>query len=108
MGLRMTKIAVLVCGVLEPPSARTSGDLEQAVIQIMGVLEGDASGIAIGPVVACDFQASSIDVRFSVEADSSAEVHGRISRITQLIDEAVGGRVRTSMAPADQLELACA
>jgi hypothetical protein len=102
----MTNIAVLVCAELEMPRNESPERLEDVVIRVMELLEDDSN--VIGPAVGCDFEQPTIDVRFSVEADSSAEIHAQISKITRRLDDVVGGRVRTSMAPSEQVELSCA
>src|SRR5664280_1449497 len=103
MERKMPRIAVLVAGALDCPG-RSPEELEQDVERVMSVLEDDAADLAIGPAVGCDFERLAIDVRFSVEADNSAEVHRRIGNVTEMIDEAVEGQVRTSMTPAEQVE----
>lgn len=104
----MSKFAILVAGTLEwatPPSAE---QLEENADRVLDVLEDEFGDIAIGPVVGVDLTRPGIDVRFSVEGASSAEVHQHISKISERIDEAVGGRVLTTTGPTEQLEVACA
>lgn len=106
----MTRIAVLVAGELPSQGPRSAEDLEQDVLRVMDALEGNAGDLAIGPSVACNFETSSIDVRYSVEADTSTEIHQRIAMISEIVEHAFqgSGRLRTSMGPSDQVELACA
>jgi hypothetical protein len=99
---KMSNIAVLVAATVERPS-RSPENLEQDIDLVMELLEADG---AIGPAVGCDLARAAIDMRFSIEAEDSAAVHRAIGNITETIDEALGGRVTTSMSPADQL--ACA
>ena len=104
----MTRISADVSGELVSRVPRSADDLERDAIRLMEVLETDAATLAIGPVVACSFENSSIDVRFSVEADSSAAIHQQISEVVAILDEAADGQITTSMAPSGQAELACA
>jgi hypothetical protein len=80
-------------------------ELERDVLRLLDALESDAKD-AIGPAVGCDFERSVIDVRFCIEASSSAAVHQKISTVAAIIDETIKGELRTSMAPASQVELA--
>jgi hypothetical protein len=104
MEREMAELAVLVGACLDR-SGCTPEELESDLDQVMEMLEAQG---AIGPVAGCDLERSVIDMRFSVEAEDSAAVHRRIGDITETIDAALGGRVTTSMSPADQVELACA
>ena len=99
----MPKIGVLVSGELDR-SGRSSDELEQDIERILDVLE---AGNAIGPVVGCDLVRSTIDVRFSVDGEDSAAAHRRIGDISEMIDEAVGGRVKTATTSAEPVEAAC-
>jgi hypothetical protein len=100
----MPTIGVLVSGTLDRAD-RSPEELEQDAERILDVLE---EGGAIGPAVGCDLVESTIAVRFSVDGEDSAAVHRHIGNLAEMIDEAVGGRVRTAMTPATQVELTCA
>jgi hypothetical protein len=102
----VSRHAILVAGTFE--RASSPEDLENDADRVLDVLVGEFDGVAIGPAVGCDFEGSVIDVRFSVEAETSAQVHQQISEISNKIDESIGGRVKTATSPADQLEAACA
>lgn len=104
----MSKFAILVAGTLELPGAVSPARLEDDADRLLDVLEGEFGEIVIGPVVGCDLERSVINVRFSIEGTSSAEVHQHVSNVSARIDDAVGGRVRTATEPTDQLEVACA
>jgi hypothetical protein len=100
----MPKIGVLVSGVADRPG-RSADELEQDVERILDVLEEAG---AIGPVAGCDLVECTIDVRFSVDGEDSAAVHRSIGDIVELVDEAVGGRVKTATTAAESVEAACA
>jgi hypothetical protein len=99
----MSNIAVLVAASLERPG-RSPAELEQDLDRAMDVLEAEG---AIGPAAGCDIERSVLDMRFSVEGENSAEIHRSIGNITETMDEALGGRVTTSMVAGNQTELAC-
>jgi hypothetical protein len=101
----VSRHAILVAGTFERSSPE---GLEDDADRVLDVLADEFEGVAIGPVVGCDLERSVIDVRFSVEAETSSEVHRRISEIVGRIDESIDGRIRTATTPADQLEAACA
>jgi hypothetical protein len=99
----MSNIAVLVAASLDRPD-RSAEALEQDLDRAIEVLEAHG---AIGPAVGCDLQRSVLDMRFSVEGEDSAAIHRSIGNITEMIDDALGGRVTTSVGPGSQVELAC-
>jgi hypothetical protein len=101
----VSRHATLVAGTLQRSSPQS---LEEDADRVLDVLADEFDGVAIGPVVGCDLELSLIDVRFSVEAETSSEVHRRISEIVDRIDGSIDGRVRTATTPADQFEAACA
>jgi hypothetical protein len=100
---KMPNIAVLVAATLDRPG-RSPEELEQDLDRAIGVLEAEG---AIGPAVGCDLERSVLDMRFSIEGEDSAAIHRSIGNISETIDEALGGRVTTSVGPSSQVELAC-
>lgn len=96
-----------VCAHMHARVPRSHEDLEQDAFSLIDAVEADAADVAVEPVIACDFENSSIHLRFCVEGATSAEVHQKISRVAGLIeDAAAGSRVVTSMAPSSRAELA--
>jgi hypothetical protein len=91
--------AEIVRGPLPPE------ELEEDAIRLLEALESEAKD-AIGPAVGCDFDRSVIDVRFCIEAPSSAAVHQKISTVAAIIDGTIKGELRTSMAPTSHLDFA--
>jgi hypothetical protein len=103
----MPPIAILVAAALDR-SGSSPEELEHDVDRVVDILEGEAGSIAIGPAVGCDFERSLIEMRFSVEGESSAAIHRSIGNIAEMIDQALGGQVKTATTTAEQAELACA
>jgi hypothetical protein len=102
MRTKMGRLGVLVKGALERSPDRLEHDAERA----LEVLED--GGLAIGPVVGCDFKQSVMEVCFSVEGPDLAAIERTTAAIIEKIDKAIGGRVQTSTTPAGQVEVVCA
>ena len=94
-------------------SPRTSEELEALALDVLDALLGDQlADVVIGPAVGCDFDASSIEVEFSVEVQSDADVHRTVSRVVETIGPLLGAgdfRSQTvpSKAPAEADALSC-
>lgn len=104
----MSTISIDVVGELAFDVHCSMEALERDTLRLMDVLESDASGLAIGPCVACSFQRSSIDVRFGVEGATEADVQQRIAKVARLIADATDARLRIGTVASGHSELACA
>jgi multidrug efflux pump subunit AcrB len=95
----MSRLGVLVIGTIPSSPDR----LEHEAERILEILEDRA----VGPVVGCDLERSTIDLRYSVDGESASDAHQQISDISGAIDEAVEGRMSTTTTTPEQLEASC-
>jgi hypothetical protein len=80
---------------------RTADQLEQDAFRLLDALNGNVAEIALGATVACNFEKSIIDLLFTVEATSTADVHRKISEVTDVIEHAFSqDEVRARTAPS--------
>jgi hypothetical protein len=81
--------------------SRTREQLEQDAFRLLDAIEEQAAGIARGAAVACNFARSAIDLLFTVEASSTAEVHQKLGTVSGVIEQTFAqDEVRLSTAPS--------
>jgi hypothetical protein len=80
---------------------RTPEELEQDACVLLDAIEAQVADIALGATVACNFEESIIDLLCTVEASSTAEVHRKLSTISEVIERAFAqDELRMSTAPS--------
>lgn len=80
---------------------RTAEELEQAAFRLLDAIKANVADIALGATVACNFERSAIDLLCTVEASSVAEIHRKLSAISEVIEQASGDdEVRLSTSPS--------
>lgn len=80
--------------------------LESGAFAVLEAVEKFAAAIALGPVVACDFEASEIELEFTVEGQGS-QLHACIGEVLSVIERELPiARERSSETAS--AELACA
>ena len=67
--------------------------LEDISDQVLAVIERGAADVALGPVIAWNVDTYVIEVDFTVEATSNAEVHHKIGNVIGLLETEHGDRV---------------
>ncbi len=82
------------------PEPVSEADLEDDADKLLDVLESEAAGYAVGPVVACNLETSTLEMMFSVDGIGSADVQHRIGHILGLVEQAFEmSDVRTTTSP---------
>jgi hypothetical protein len=80
---------------------RTPEELEQDAFRLLDAIEAKVADIALGAAVACNFEQSTIDLLCTVEASSTAEVHRKLSTISEVIEQVFAeDEVRLSTSPS--------
>ncbi len=93
------------CAELVARTARSEEQLEQDAFRMLDAIESEVGEIAIGPVVACNFEKSSIDLMFCIEGSSTEDVHRRVGAVAEVVKRAFAeGELRTSTAPTQDGE----
>jgi hypothetical protein len=78
---------------------------EQDAFRMLDAIESEVGEIAIGPVVACNFEKSSIDLMFCIEGASTEDVHRRVGAVAEVVERVFAeGELRTSTAPTQDSE----
>jgi len=81
---------------------RTPDQLEQDAFRLLDALNTDVADIALGATVACNLEDSIIDLLFTVEASSTAEIHRKMSVVSDIIEQTFADdEVRASTTPSD-------
>lgn len=76
----------IVLKLCAPPSVDRDA-LEGGMYEVLQVVENYADYIALGPVVAVDFEGRFIDLGFNVEADALAQAQALVAHVLRVIDE---------------------
>jgi hypothetical protein len=99
------RISVDVCTELVARAPRSREQLEQDAFRMLDAIESEVAEIAIGPVVACNFEKPSIDLMFCIEGSSTEDVHRRVGAVAEVIERVFSeGELRTSTAPTQDGE----
>jgi hypothetical protein len=73
--------------VLQSPVARTADDLEHHMFQVLEAVEKHAGDLALGVVVSCNLEDSSIELAYSVMADTLSEAKAIDSKIMAVVEQ---------------------
>jgi hypothetical protein len=74
---------------LEFPNGCSRSALEDYAILVQEAVDEHAAGIALGAAVRCDYDPMTVEVLFTVEAGSMAEVHHRVALVVATIEPAL-------------------
>ena len=74
---------------LEFPEECSREQLEEYAILVQEVVDERAAGIALGAAVRCDYDPMTVEVLFTVEAASVADVHHRVAVVVATIEPAL-------------------
>lgn len=72
---------------LRAPGEVGNEALEEHMLEVLGVVEGHARDVALGPVVAVDLEKRHIDLGFCVEAESLEQAQSRVASVLRTIEE---------------------
>lgn len=79
-------------------------ELERGAFTALDAVETGAAHIALGPVVACDFDEGHIELEFTLEGVHGSAIHQRIGEVLAEIEKvlplAIERRSQTAAAPA--------
>jgi hypothetical protein len=81
---------------LEFPNGCSRAELEDYAILVQEAVDEHAAGIALGAAVGCDYDPMTVEVIFTVEAGSMAEVHHRVALVVAAIEPALPFRFETA------------
>jgi hypothetical protein len=92
---------------LEFPDGCSRAELEDYAILVQEAVDEHAAGIALGAAVGCDYDPMTVEVIFTVEAGSMAEVHHRVALVVAAIEPALPFRfeTETTMRTSDSTQL---
>jgi hypothetical protein len=76
----------IVLQLVAPPAVDREA-LERSMFDVLQVVETEGKDIALGPVVALDFEERMIDLGFNVEADTPAQSQSKVSKLLHIIEE---------------------
>jgi hypothetical protein len=76
----------IVLQLLAPPAVDRE-ELERSMFDVLRVVETEGKDIALGPVVAVDFEGRLIDLGFNVEADTPAQSQGKVGKLLHIIEQ---------------------
>jgi hypothetical protein len=71
--------------LIAPPTVDREA-LERDMLDVLRVVETHGKDVALGPVVALDFEERSIDLGFSVEAETPAQSQGLVTDLLHMIE----------------------
>ncbi|HTW43854.1 MAG TPA: hypothetical protein VMD79_16220 [Solirubrobacteraceae bacterium] len=74
---------------LEFPDECSREQLEEYAIMVQEAVDERAAGIALGAAVRCDYDPMTVEVLFTVEAGSMADVHHRVALVVATIEPAL-------------------
>jgi hypothetical protein len=92
---------------LEFPDGCSRAELEDYAILVQEAVDEHAVGIALGAAVGCDYDPMTVEVIFTVEAGSMAEVHHRVALVVAAIEPALPFSFETAtiMRESDSTQL---
>lgn len=76
----------IVLQLCAPPTVDRDG-LEEHMYEVLRVVETHAEDIALGAVVAVDFESRHIDLGFNVEADSLEQSQSRVYEVLKIVED---------------------
>lgn len=74
---------------LEFPDGCSRHELEDYAILVQEAIDDHAAGIALGAAVRCTYEPMAVEILFTVEARSVAEVHHRVALVVATIEPAL-------------------
>ena len=83
---------------LEFPDGCSREELEDYAIMVQEAVDERATGIALGAAVRCDYDPMAVEVLFTVEAGSMANVHHRVALVVATIEPALPFTFETETA----------
>ncbi len=83
---------------LEFPDGCSREQLEDYAIMVQEAVDEHAAGIALGAAVRCDYEPMAVEVLFTVEAGSVANVHHRVALVIATIEPALPFSFETETA----------
>lgn len=72
---------------LTAPAGRSPDDLERDMFDVLAAVERHADDAVVGPAVALNFATSTIDLAFTVFAETLSQVHTAVGRVLQAIEQ---------------------